>query len=625
MRLAAGALVAIVSLLAALAVAAPGDLDPGFGSGGRVVVTLPSQSHLGDLASQPDGKIVAVGFTGLDGLVLRLRDDGTPDLDFGVDGRVVIPSALATHLALAPGGDVLVAGISVAPPLAIFVARLRPNGTFDPAFGTGGIVTTSIWVFPPGGETAQAEPGVCGLAVTSDGAIVVGLSIAVESSSAFFNATGAVRYGSTGILDGGFGGASVLGTSPIAPGGVAAAPAVSDFGFCASMALDAAGGILLGGQQVTFFVPPQPTFAPTVARLDAAGDPDIAFGASGDGVAFVPGFTGAGSNSTVRAIAPNAMGGAVVAGSGFDLARYDAAGIPDPAFGTGGVADLPGLYPSNDLALDAGYVLAAGRRFTDTPIAIDVPFALMRTFADGSLDTGFGSGGVASTTFAGWPLTTASQLALDAQGHAIVGGTLVATSGAGEGFALARLVGGASPPTTETTTTTSSTTTTTTLAPGTPLAGARLMLAGSADPDRRRIAVASDDAAVGLAVGVADDPRFAGGTLRVRLAAGAGGDATFDLPASGWSALWQGGDLVGWRYRDATGPIRRVVLQRGRRLELRGGGAALPYTLSARPDPVRIDLALGEEHHCLEFGGEVRFRAGQSFRARRAPAPVVCP
>nr|WP_163017055.1 hypothetical protein [Streptomyces chartreusis] len=44
------------------AFAAPGDLDATFGTGGRVTVTAPSYSEGEDVAVQPDGKIVSVGW-----------------------------------------------------------------------------------------------------------------------------------------------------------------------------------------------------------------------------------------------------------------------------------------------------------------------------------------------------------------------------------------------------------------------------------------------------------------------------------------------------------------------------------------------------------------------------------
>jgi hypothetical protein len=58
---------------------------------------MPASSFLADLAIQGDGKIVLAGASGLQGVVMRLLPDGTPDTDFGAGGRVVIPDWALTR------------------------------------------------------------------------------------------------------------------------------------------------------------------------------------------------------------------------------------------------------------------------------------------------------------------------------------------------------------------------------------------------------------------------------------------------------------------------------------------------------------------------------------------------
>jgi len=589
----------------ALAQPAPGDLDPTFGSGGRVVVPLASQAMLSDLAIQPDGKILAAGNAGLTGVVTRHLPDGTLDPDFGVAGRVDLPDHLVQTIALGPTDEIVVAGIAVVPFLSVFAARLMPDGTPEPGFGTSGIVTTSIYYFVPDDEAAPMESGVCGLAVLDDGRVVAGLSSQIEHPSAFVNALAAIRYGPTGVVDGSFGGHPSFGVSPAAPGGVGVADPTSAFNFCGAMALDDDGGIVLGGQHLGGTSPSTLAFEPILARLASDGTPDLGFGAGG--VAHVPGFTGPGVNAFVNDVAPDALGRLVATGSHFDLARYDAAGLPDPSFGTGGVADLSGQYPSAAVAIGAGgHILTAGRRMAGAPAPIDVRFAAMRALDDGSLDPTFAGGDVASTTFAGWPLTAAAAVAEDADGHVVVGGTLTTAANASEGFALARFLGRAPG--------------------GTPLTGHRLRLESGDDPERRRLFVVSVDPAIDLGDGPesADDPRVGGATLRVRSDAGAPFDATHVLPAFGWTALRSDGEIVGWRYRADTGAVRRVIVQQGRRLRIVGRGADLEHALSSSPDPVRVALSLGAHVVCMAFGGEVQLHAGRSYRARLAPAPSSC-
>jgi hypothetical protein len=202
------------------------------------------------------------------------------------------------------------------------------------------------------------------------------------------------------------------------------------------------------------------------------------------------------------------LGRVVVAGNepeldGFDLARFDAAGAPDPSFGTGGVASLPGRSTAAEVVVDAaGRLLVAGRHRNGGLPPIDRPFALMRLLDDGGLDPAFAAGAPASTTFAGAPATAANVLATDADGNIVVGATLAEEISVGQGIALARFVGRA--------------------AEGTPLAGRTLKLEAPDVPARRRLVVLSVDPAIDLGDGADsdDDPRVAGATVRVRSDAG---------------------------------------------------------------------------------------------------------
>ena len=77
--------------LAANALAAPGDLDPSFGSGGRVVFELGDATvSPSDMLLQPDGKIVTLAATPSrlqqetrrDMLIARFNSDGSLDTSF---------------------------------------------------------------------------------------------------------------------------------------------------------------------------------------------------------------------------------------------------------------------------------------------------------------------------------------------------------------------------------------------------------------------------------------------------------------------------------------------------------------------------------------------------------------
>jgi uncharacterized delta-60 repeat protein len=124
-------------------VPATGGLDPGFGSGGTVVVSGTGIEHAYDLAIQSDGKIVVAGDTSAGMLVLRFRDDGSLDPTFGTQGRAVFGGAYAKAygVALQADGKIVVGGTNDLGPV---VARLDSTGALDPSFGTAGI-TNELW------------------------------------------------------------------------------------------------------------------------------------------------------------------------------------------------------------------------------------------------------------------------------------------------------------------------------------------------------------------------------------------------------------------------------------------------------------------------------------------------
>jgi uncharacterized delta-60 repeat protein len=106
---------------------------------------------------QADGRLVAAGYDGVGGVVnfavARLNGDGTPDTTFGGTGVVHTDfgsAASATSIAVQPDGKLVVAGNAGS---GIALARYETNGTLDPAFGTGGLVT---YAASPTGSTASA-------------------------------------------------------------------------------------------------------------------------------------------------------------------------------------------------------------------------------------------------------------------------------------------------------------------------------------------------------------------------------------------------------------------------------------------------------------------------------------
>ena len=156
-----------IGMHAEVLVAAPGDLDPGFGDHGRVL--LPFDGGLDDwvagagpaIVRQPDGRVLVARSdlagsdrTDSEVAVVRLRTDGTLDPQFGTGGVVRLrfrdgEPAGAGGLALLPDGRFVVVGYSInawvagawgaIPNFNTGLALFRADGSLDPdGFGSGG-------------------------------------------------------------------------------------------------------------------------------------------------------------------------------------------------------------------------------------------------------------------------------------------------------------------------------------------------------------------------------------------------------------------------------------------------------------------------------------------------------
>lgn len=140
-----------------------GSLDTTFGTGGLVVTDIfTARADVATaLALQPDGKIVASGFSGAynppqvasDFVVVRYNPNGSLDTTFGTGGKVVTDFAndsdFATSLVIQPDGQLVVGGFAYgrtqnAVSFDFALARYNPNGNLDPSFGTAGKVLMDL-------------------------------------------------------------------------------------------------------------------------------------------------------------------------------------------------------------------------------------------------------------------------------------------------------------------------------------------------------------------------------------------------------------------------------------------------------------------------------------------------
>jgi uncharacterized delta-60 repeat protein len=402
--------------------AASGALDPSFGTGGKVVTTIPSSGDgIQGLADTPDGKLLAVGYTGNRFLVVRYKADGKPDTTFGGgDGIVRTPfdnPAGAKQVAVLGNGDFLVAGVAAGGTTGtdFALARYHANGALDTSFGGGdGKVTTDF----KGGSDQ-----VFGLAVQRSGKVILGGYARLTSGHFAF---AAARYLPGGTLDTTFGGGDGWATKDLGSGG-----------FAEAVAVDPQDRIVVGGQSTVV----GSDFA--LVRFKRDGGLDYSFG--GDGV--VNSDFG-GTSDIADALAVRSDGGVLAAGAAsvgannqFALALYRPDGTPAASFGGGDGLVTTDIGPDFDRAFGVavqpdGRIVAAGRN--DPASGSNDRFAVIRYSPGGVLDSSFSGDGIATTNF------TPS----DDEADAVVvqpSGRVVAGGNAGNDAALAGYLGKSGP------------------------------------------------------------------------------------------------------------------------------------------------------------------------------------
>jgi uncharacterized delta-60 repeat protein len=325
-----------------------GSLDPEFGVGGLVITAFGERAVALSMAIQPDGKIVVVGFSGGKFALARYLTDGTLDPSFGVGGLVTTAfdaSANASSVAIQSDGKILVAGHGLND---FILARYLSNGTLDPQFGMGGFISRTF-----GSYTSASS-----IAVQSDGKILVAGGWYTGIWRSFLS-----RYQLDGRIDAGFGdnGTVFYGKK-----------------FTHDLATHINGGIIAVAESDLF-------------RFVHEGSANTSFG--NNGVASLVGFNG-------ERIATQLDGKFIVVGyggtgislnSGFAVARYLSDGTLDSSFGAGGLV-ITGLgknsWGHSVNIRPNGRIVVVGESLESG--ANNYNIALAQFLPDGSLDTTFG-------------------------------------------------------------------------------------------------------------------------------------------------------------------------------------------------------------------------------------------
>ena len=308
-------------------------------------------------------------------------------------------------------------GTDIADPSVMAVTRFNPDGSLDHSFGTSGVAKVAFGFLSLNEAFAAA--------LQADGNIVIGGFTSQPAGSPSF---ALARFRSSGALDPGFGTGGVVQTD------------LGGHDWILALALQADGKILAAGMTGSIT---SHDFA--VVRYLANGQVDKTFGTAGKVVTDFsgredrPGAIAVQGDGKIVVAGYSAPSAATSVGSAVALVRYTPAGKLDSTFGSGG-KELLHLGSQSAAAalrvLSTGKLLVGGSLFKTTSNEND--FMLLRLNSSGTIDTTFGTAGVAVTNFS--RTDGIHGLAVLSNGKIVVGGEVEATSfGSGDGaFGLAR-------------------------------------------------------------------------------------------------------------------------------------------------------------------------------------------
>jgi uncharacterized delta-60 repeat protein len=486
--LAAAMIAACLAAMAgsAMAKGMAGARDASFGKDGKVTVGFPSESAGSSgpqyelpfeftpghqkMALAPGGKVVVAGAS----KIVRFTADGKPDPSFGSGGVVSVPRPtggvfVLSGVAVDSLGRVVVVGLTRPLPTnstpdpviaAATVLRFDADGSPDSTFGTDGRLITDLGLGSPvagGGTYGGPSIGIRSVVVDSRNRIVIsgGYVTELADCSSRVDSKGFVaRLTESGVLDPTFG-----------AGGIRALGSIASLGQLAPFS----GGYLTTG-----------TGGPFCSGAEGPAQLLTAFNDVGNLNSAFASF----SFRTLKTVAPIAM---TVTPSGKILLlgeeqhtrvfhkvarmeegkkvvkkvaktiRYQVvvrlltSGAFDPGFSRTGSAKYldPESGSFTNLTADAGertYLVGnLGKRVSPSPQnqTLRRTFVLGRLTPKGVYDRGFGRRGKVTTGFGGPSSAIATQVALDAKGRILVGGSVITPElPSGGGFAIARYLPG---------------------------------------------------------------------------------------------------------------------------------------------------------------------------------------
>jgi uncharacterized delta-60 repeat protein len=408
--------------------------------------------------------------------VLRYNSDGTLDTTFGGDGIVTVAigpgeqSDQAAAIAIQADGRIVVAGstlfaLNSGTSFDFTAVRLNPDGSLDTTFGGIGSPVVNAgeafsWTVQRFFTDADSDILTYSIAMTDGSALpawatfngtALNGTAPLGAPDLALRITATDPWGASATQD------FVLRVdSPNAapfvanygvPPGIVTTPVTSGQEFAGDFVAQPDGKIVLVGQ--TTSTRTNQDFA--LARYNVDGSLDTTF--AGGGILVSPistgtdGATGVAVQSDGKILAAGSGGG--TGGFDFALARYNADGTLDTAFGGGDgivtTAVASGTLQDGALAVTVqsdGKIVAVGSAQTSAgPPAPGSAIAIVRYNADGSLDTTFGGGdGIVTTDIVAGTATDGAQAVLvQADGRIVVAGFAnFPTTTTGSDFVLAR-------------------------------------------------------------------------------------------------------------------------------------------------------------------------------------------
>ncbi len=441
-----------------------GKIEQGFGKAGIVKLQsedkVPGADALFIQARQGGGAEVVVA-----SMVAGLDSSGNLDPGFGNGGRVATPG-LAVGAGAAAGEALLVAGTrpigrpskgEEEVPEELYVARFDAAGHLDPAYADGSGIA-----LPDQGEEASAGAALVG----GDGSVTVGgdayRRAGCSPGHLCENSPVIARVTPAGVPDPGFGtggitrltsltvpidegyGVAILALAARAGGGIFASGQGLGATFVAALgtngALDpgfAGSGLVTKGSKKPSFASPVASGVDRAGRIYVLANSNSGTGLQQSAIVlrYLPDSTldqsyGEGGKAYVPAY-PESLAVApdgsvyVTSGERSSLVKLTPSGSPDPGFGKGGAAQLQSVEPFESSVLTTlpdGDLLVAGSAY---PRALAWP-AVLRLHPNGKVDRAFGEGGVAvARPPTGQVWQSAAAITVDRGGHIVLAGSVL--------------------------------------------------------------------------------------------------------------------------------------------------------------------------------------------------------